>query len=117
MQFAWVKAQLEGLDRKRDVNIAVFYHHPAFSSGPHGGPKLEPQAAAVRTRRMPLFRRHHVRLLLTGHEHLFEHWVEHYTDATGPHRMDQRVSGGGRDPRAGTTGHAAAIASLGDLTR
>jgi len=104
VQFAWVKAQLEGLDRKRYVNIAVFYHHPAFSSGPHGGPRIETQAASVRARWMPLFRQHHVRLLLTGHEHLYEHWVERYTDATGTHRMDQIVSGGGGAPLYKYTG-------------
>lgn len=98
VQFAWVRRQLEGLDRSRYVNIAVFYHHPAFSSGPHGGPRLEPQAASIRSRWMPLFRKHHVRLLLTGHEHLFEHWVERWTDASGAHRMDQIVSGGGGAP-------------------
>ncbi|MFI5312415.1 MAG: metallophosphoesterase family protein, partial [Gemmatimonadales bacterium] len=103
-QFAWVKAQLEGLDRGRFVNIAVFFHHPPFSSGPHGGAKLERQAASIRNRWMPLFRQHHVRLLLTGHEHLFEHWVEHYTDESGPQRMDEIVSGGGGAPLYAYTG-------------
>jgi len=98
VQFAWVKAQLEGLNRKRYVNVVMFYHHPAFSSGPHGGPTLEAQARTIRALWHPLFRKHHVALLLTGHEHLFEHWVERYTDATGTHRMDQLVSGGGGAP-------------------
>ena len=98
VQFDWVRKQLEGLNRKRYVNIAVFYHHPAFSSGPHGGPVIEKQAATIREKWMPLFRRHHVKLLLTGHEHLFEHWVERYSDASGTHRMDQIVSGGGGAP-------------------
>ncbi|MEO8564256.1 MAG: metallophosphoesterase [bacterium] len=97
-QFAWVKGQLERLDRTRYVNVALFYHHPAFSSGPHGGSRIESQAASIRARWMPLFRKHHVRLLLTGHEHLFEHWVERYVDATGKHRIDQIVSGGGGAP-------------------
>ena len=95
VQFAWVKAQLDGLDRKRYVNIALFFHHPPFSSGPHGGATLETQAATIRSKWMPLFRLHHVRLLLTGHEHLYEHWVERYSDASGVHRIDQIVSGGG----------------------
>ena len=103
-QFAWVKAQLEGLDRTRYVNIALFFHHPPFSSGPHGGAKLERQAASIRARWMPLLRKHHVRLLLTGHEHLFEHWVERYTDASGPHRIDEIVSGGGGAPLYAYTG-------------
>jgi hypothetical protein len=103
-QFAWVKSQLERLDRRRYANVAMFFHHPPFSSGPHGGAKLESQAATIRTKWMPLFRAHHVRLLLTGHEHLFEHWVEHYTDEGGSHRMDEIVSGGGGAPLYAYTG-------------
>lgn len=53
---------------------------------------------------MPLFRTHHARLPLTGHEHLYEHWVERYTDASGPHRMDEIVTGGGGAPLYGYTG-------------
>ena len=98
VQFNWVKAQLEGLNRKRYTNIVLFFHHPPFSSGPHGGANLERQAASMRTRWMPLFRQHHVRLLLAGHEHLFEHWVERYSDPTGSYRIDQIVSGGGGAP-------------------
>jgi hypothetical protein len=104
VQFAWVRGQLEGLDRRRFTNIVLFYHHPAFSSGPHGGPRIERQAASIRARWMPLFRKHHVRLLLTGHEHLFEHWVERYVDASGAHRIDQIVSGGGGAPLYGYVG-------------
>jgi 3',5'-cyclic AMP phosphodiesterase CpdA len=97
-QFAWVRAQLEALDRRRYPNVVVFIHHPPFSSGPHGGATLERPAAALRARYMPLFRRHHVRLLLAGHEHLFEHWVERYRDGAGAHRLDEIVSGGGGAP-------------------
>ena len=98
IQFAWVKAQLERLDRRRYVNVAVFFHHPPFSSGPHGGSNVESQAATIRAKWMPLFRKHHVRLLLTGHEHLFEHWTERYRDESGQYRLDEIVSGGGGAP-------------------
>jgi len=104
VQFAWVKSQLEALNRRRFVNIVLFFHHPAFSSGPHGGANIETQALAIRNKWMPLFRQQHVRLLFTGHEHLYEHWVERYTDATGPHRLDQIVSGGGGAPLYAYTG-------------
>jgi hypothetical protein len=104
VQFAWVRSQLEGLNRARYVNVALFFHHPPFSSGPHGGASVEYQAASVRKRWMPLFRTHHVRLLLAGHEHLFEHWVERYVDESGPHRIDQIVSGGGGAPLYAYTG-------------
>jgi 3',5'-cyclic AMP phosphodiesterase CpdA len=97
-QFAWVTSQLEGLDRKRFTNLIVFCHHAPFSSGPHGGPNVENPTAILRARYMPLFQAQHVRAVFSGHEHLFEHWVERYTDASGPHRMDLIVSGGGGAP-------------------
>jgi 3',5'-cyclic AMP phosphodiesterase CpdA len=98
-QFAWVKAQLEGLDRQRYAHVVAFFHHPVFSSGPHGGAIVERPTAATRARYMPLFRKYGVELLLTGHEHLFEHWVERYRDADGrTRRIDQIVSGGGGAP-------------------
>ena len=98
-QLAWVTRQLEGLDRRRWRHVVAFFHHPAYSSGPHGGAIIERPTAAIRTRYMPLFRRHDVRLLVTGHEHFFEHWVERWRDSTGRvHRMDQLVTGGGGAP-------------------
>jgi 3',5'-cyclic AMP phosphodiesterase CpdA len=97
-QYNWIKNQLEKLDKRRFVNIVAAAHHPAYSSGPHGGPIVEPQSAAIRQQYMPLFRKHHVRLLLAGHEHLFEHWVERYEDAGKPYRLDYIVSGGGGAP-------------------
>jgi hypothetical protein len=104
-QFAWVKTQLEGLDRRRYRHIVAFFHHPPFSSGPHGGARVEAPTALIRERYMPLFRKHGVDLLLTGHEHFFEHWVERWRDSTGaPKRMDQIVSGGGGAPLYGYQG-------------
>jgi 3',5'-cyclic AMP phosphodiesterase CpdA len=104
-QLAWAAAQLDGLDRERYIHRVAFFHHPAFSSGPHGGAVVEPQTAAIRARWMPLFRRHGVTMLFTGHEHLFEHWVERYVDADGRHRhIDQIVSGGGGAPLYRYTG-------------
>ena len=99
-QLRWVTDQLEHLDRTRYRHIVVFFHHPVFSSGPHGGSAhLEPSTIAIRDQYMPLFRRHHVRLLLAGHDHLFDHWVERYTDKDGKrNRLDQIVTGGGGAP-------------------
>ena len=104
VQLAWLEAQLAGLDRARYVNVAVFFHHPPFSSGPHGGARIEPQAASIRAKWLPIFRQYHVRLYFAGHEHLYEHWVERYADATGPHRIDEIVSGGGGAPLYAFTG-------------
>jgi hypothetical protein len=102
-QLDWMTRQLESLDRHRYENVVVFFHHPVFSSGPHAV-VTESQVVSIRARWMPLFRKHHVRLLLTGHEHLFEHWVERYRDATGWHRLDEIVSGGGGAPLYGYAG-------------
>jgi 3',5'-cyclic AMP phosphodiesterase CpdA len=97
-QYQWVKSQLEGLERTRYVNVIVFCHQAPFSSGPHGGPNVETPTAEMRKRYMPLFNAQHVRVVFSGHEHLFEHWVERYRDTSGPHRMDLIVSGGGGAP-------------------
>src|SRR5262245_54986308 len=98
-QFDWARAQLEGLDRKRFKNIFAFFHHPPFSSGPHGGARVEAPTAAIRAKYMPLFRKHRVAATLTGHEHLFEHWVERYQDSEGRrYRMDHVLTGGGGAP-------------------
>ncbi len=104
-QLAWAEAQLKGLDRSRYTHVVAFFHHPAFSSGPHGGANVEPQTAMVRERWMPLFRKYDVELLFTGHEHFFEHWVERYRDASGhSRRIDQIVTGGGGAPLYGFEG-------------
>lgn len=97
-QFAWIKNQLEGLDAKRYKNIIVYAHHPAFSSGPHGGALVEKPTQIIRDRYMPLFRKHHVKIYFGGHDHLFEHWIERYEDAAGKHRLDHVLSGGGGAP-------------------
>lgn len=112
IQFAWVADQLERLDRARYKHIVAFFHHPPFSSGPHGGAsgtpmpgtgqkppdRLEPQTVAIRSIYAPLFRKHHVALIVGGHDHLFDHFVERYTDNGVTHRMDSLVTGGGGAP-------------------
>ena len=104
-QLAWVRGQLEGLDRTRFTHVVAFFHHPVYSSGPHGGSTIERPTQAVRVHYMPLFRKHNVQILFTGHEHLFEHFVERYRDAAGqPRRIDHLVSGGGGAPLYAYTG-------------
>jgi 3',5'-cyclic AMP phosphodiesterase CpdA len=97
-QFQWAKAQLEGLNRDRYVNVIAVFHHPVFSSGPHGGARIEPPSAALRARYMPLFRTHRVKAVLSGHDHLFEHWVERYNEGATRYRMDLIVTAGGGAP-------------------
>jgi hypothetical protein len=103
VQLAWAKDQLERLDRRRYRHVIVFFHHPAFSSGPHsrvsGDPANPgPQTVAIRNLWLPLFRKHHVDLTIAGHDHLFDHWVEHYVDGSTTYRMDHVVTGGGGAP-------------------
>lgn len=103
-QFAWVRAQVAGLDRGRYRHLIAFFHHPAFSSGPHGGAKVEPPTAEIRKRYMPFFREQGFTVLFTGHEHLFEHWVERYEAGGKTRRLDQIVTGGGGAPLYGYKG-------------
>jgi hypothetical protein len=112
LQLAWVADQLEHLDRTRFRHVIAFFHHPAFSSGPHGGASAEPvpgtgtkapdrpepQTVAVRSLYMPLFRNHHVRMVIAGHDHLFDHWVERYSAGGASYRFDTIVTGGGGAP-------------------
>jgi len=108
VQLAWVTDQLEHLDRARYRHIVVFFHHPPFSSGPHGGASpgptvrtddnIERQTAAIRTLYTPLFRRFHVRMTLSGHDHFYDHWIERYADAGITYRRDDVVTGGGGAP-------------------
>jgi len=103
VQLAWASDQLEQLDRRRYRHVIAFFHHPAFSSGPHSrvsgdAATPEPQTAAIRNLWLPLFRKHHVDLTIAGHEHLFDHWVEHYVDQGRTYRMDHVVTGGGGAP-------------------
>ncbi len=97
-QLDWVTRQLEGLDRSRYVHVMATFHHPPLTSGPHGVDIVEPQTEAIRRLYLPLFRRHHVKMTIAGHDHLLDHWAERYDDAGGTHRMDHVLSGGGGAP-------------------
>ena len=111
IQLAWVTDQLGHLDRTRYPNVIAFFHHPLFSSGPHSGiqppdpvthergpDRVEPPTLALRTIWAPLFRKHHVRMTIAGHDHLFDHWVEHYVDGGRTYRRDDVLTGGGGAP-------------------
>jgi hypothetical protein len=108
---AWVADQLDRLDRARFPHVIVFFHHPIFTSGPHSGiqppdpathergpDRIEPSTLALRTLYAPLFRKHHVRMTVSGHDHLFDHWVERYVDGGRAYRRDDVLSGGGGAP-------------------
>ena len=111
-QASWVTSQLERLDRTRYRHVIAFFHHPPYSSGPHSGAsgdpvpgtgvkapdRVEAPTTAIRQLYMPLFRKHHVRLIVAGHEHLLDHFVERYDDQGVTYRMDTIVTGGGGAP-------------------
>jgi hypothetical protein len=97
-QLAWVASQLEHLDRARFTHVVAVFHHPVLSSGPHGGVAVEPPTVAMRTLYEPLFRRHHVRMTITGHDHLLDHWVQRYDVNGTTYRIDDIVTGGGGAP-------------------
>ena len=112
IQLAWVADQLAHLNRERYHHVIAVFHHPPFSSGPHSGAsaepmpgtgqkapdRVEPQTLAMRTLYLPLFRKHHVALIVTGHDHLYDHFVERYVDNGVTYRMDSLVTGGGGAP-------------------
>ena len=119
LQLAWVADQLERVDRARFKHIVAFFHHPAYTSGRYSGVSstatlpggasassttVQTQSMAIRNLYMPLFRKHHVRVLIVGHDHLFDHWVERYVDASGSHRLDHIIAGGGGAPTYVYTG-------------
>ena len=104
MQLAWITDQLEHLDRTRFPHVIAFFHHPIFVSGRHGGPTLERQSAALRDFYSPLFRKHHVRMTIAGHDHLLDHFAERYTDAGVSYRRDDVVTAGGGAPSYSYTG-------------
>jgi hypothetical protein len=97
-QLEWVTGQLEGLNRRRYRHVFAVFHHPPFVSGQHGGDILEPASQDIRAVYLPLFHKHHVRMPITGHDHLLDHFVERYDDGGRTHRMDHIVSGGGGAP-------------------
>jgi 3',5'-cyclic AMP phosphodiesterase CpdA len=98
VQLEWVSAQLARLDRRRFPIVVAFFHHPPLTSGTHGGPVVERESEAIRRLYLPVFRRYHVRMTIAGHDHLYDHFIEHYDDPEGTHRMDHIVTGGGGGP-------------------
>ena len=62
-QFKWLDAQLAASKATWKV---PFFHHPPYSSGDHGS------SMGVRSAFAPLFEKHKVQLVLTGHDHHYE---------------------------------------------
>jgi Calcineurin-like phosphoesterase len=63
-QLAWLEKELAGSDSQWKI---AFFHHPLYSSGEkHGSDEV------LREQLEPLFVKHGVALVLTGHEHFYE---------------------------------------------
>jgi predicted phosphohydrolase len=62
-QVQWLDDDLAATDRRFKIVVA---HRPPFSSGEHGSD------GTVRSHFVPLFEKHHVSLVLLGHEHDYE---------------------------------------------
>ncbi len=62
-QYAWLEKDLKSA---RAEWLFVVHHHPAFSSGPHGGTET------VQKYLVPLYEAHHVDMVFNGHDHLYE---------------------------------------------
>lgn len=64
-QLTWLEGQLKTSDTPWKV---CFFHHPLYSDGKFHGPDLD-----LRSRLLPLFEKYGVNLVLSGHEHVYEH--------------------------------------------
>jgi hypothetical protein len=64
-QLAWLEGQLKSSDAKWKI---CFFHHPMFTAATFHGPDLD-----LRKQLMPLFTEYGVNLVLSGHEHVYEH--------------------------------------------
>ena len=86
-QYQWLVDELESAEFVDAAWRIVSFHHPAYTSGSHA---LDPETLDIQTHLVPLFEAHGVELVLTAHDHFYEHSVKE-----GVHYI---VSGGGGGP-------------------
>jgi 3',5'-cyclic AMP phosphodiesterase CpdA len=80
-QYAWLANDLESAAAEW---VFVVHHHPAYSSGPHGGHE------GVQEHLVPLYEEYDVDMVFSGHDHIYERSFKE-----GVHYV---VSGGGGAP-------------------
>lgn len=97
-QYNWL---VNDLVANEDEEIIVFFHYPAYSSGPHGG------TADVVTYLSPLFESAGVKLVLTGHSHIYERTYPIFQNAVNSvNGVTYIITGGGGAPLGSfTTGN------------
>ncbi|MBN1676520.1 MAG: metallophosphoesterase family protein [Kiritimatiellae bacterium] len=83
-QYQWLLADLDSPEAVNAAWRIVVFHHPAYSSAPHGGD------FEVQTNLVPLFEAHNVQLVFNGHDHVYE---RSYKDG-----VSYIVTGGGGAP-------------------
>jgi hypothetical protein len=64
-QLGWIDSQLKDSTAKWKI---CFFHHPMFTAATFHGPDLD-----LRKQLMPLLTKYGVNLVLSGHEHVYEH--------------------------------------------
>jgi hypothetical protein len=89
-QLAWLDADLAATSQPWRI---VYLHRPPYSAGPHHGSDL-----AVRNAFAPIFERHHVQLVVAGHEHDYERSVPWREFVPSGGTVVYLVSGGGGGP-------------------
>lgn len=104
-QLAWLEADLAATTQPWKIALL---HRAPYSSGGENGSSLDVRAALA-----PVFERHGVQLVLSGHEHDYERTVPLKADAPDPAGVTYVVTGGGGAPLypAGTSTFTAASAS------
>ena len=98
-QWKWAEAQLADA-RKQGQIVIVQFHHAAYSSGVHGTPPnheyADNQSGTAMRAYSPLFEKHGVAAVLSGHDEMFERsWVDEDGDGRGFHSYDVGVASDG----------------------
>lgn len=89
-QYNWL---VNDLIINQGKEIIVFFHYPAYSSGPHGG------TADIVTYLSPLFESAKVKLVLTGHSHIYERTYPIFQNAVNNlNGVTYVITGGGGAP-------------------
>jgi hypothetical protein len=100
-QHAWLEQELADA-QERGVVTFVQFHHSPFSSGPHGrapgkGQGKDEHSGQPLRSLTPLFRKHGVRAVFTGHDEMYEHSI-----VEGVHFFSSGIGGDGlRGPLEG----------------
>jgi hypothetical protein len=73
-QLAWLDQDLAAADADRAAHpfVVVLHHRSVFSTAPPPGHSMDSDVLAARTQLSPIFAKHHVDLVVNGHDHEYE---------------------------------------------